>query len=69
MTNSDALAQQVTLVANACLETKELIAPMLDSAEGVKADMVGRGWSEMNAERVAASYVQAMLKRVIEGAA
>lgn len=66
MSDRDALNQQVTLVANACLETKELIAPVLDSAEGVKADMVGRGWSEMNAERVATSYVQGMLKRIIE---
>lgn len=62
----DAMVQQV---AAACMQTKELITPILDSAEGVKADMVGRGWAETNAERVAASYVQAMLKRVIEGAA
>lgn len=62
----DAMVQQV---AAACMQTKELIAPILDSAEGVKVDMVGRGWAEANAERVAAAYVQAMLKRVIEGAA
>lgn len=62
---ADAVVQQV---AAACMQTKEAITPILDSAEGVKADMVGRGWSEVNAERVAATYVQSMLKRVIEGA-
>lgn len=62
----EATAAMVAQVAAACMQTKEVISPILDSAEGVKADMVGRGWAETNAERVATSYVQAMLKRVIE---
>ncbi|MDX2800198.1 hypothetical protein [Streptomyces scabiei] len=68
MSDPSAIAAMQQQVAAACMETKELIAPILDSAEGVKADMVGRGWAEANAERVATSYVQSMLKRVIEGA-
>lgn len=60
-------AALVAQVATACMQAKETIAPILDSAEGVKADMVARGWSEVNAERVATSYVQAMLKAAIGG--
>lgn len=62
---TDAMQRQV---AEACMQTRELIAPILESAEGVKADMVGRGWAESNAERVATSYVQSMLSRIITGA-
>lgn len=62
-------AALVSQVAAACMQAKEVIAPILDSAEGVKADMVGRGWSEVNAERVATSYVQSMLKSAIGGPA
>ncbi|MFE7233892.1 hypothetical protein ACFVAF_25145 [Streptomyces sp. NPDC057596] len=60
-------AALIAQVAAACMQTTEVIAPILESAEGIKADMVGRGWSEANAERVATSYVQAMLKTAIGG--
>ncbi|MFS4103746.1 hypothetical protein [Streptomyces sp. PD-S100-1] len=63
----DAMAAMLQQVAAACMQAKELIGPILESAEGVKADMVGRGWSEANAERVATSYVQAMLKTALGG--
>lgn len=66
MTHDDAASQRAALVTQACMEASETIAPILDSAEGVKANMVGRGWSEVNAEQVATTYVQGMLKRVIE---
>jgi hypothetical protein len=62
-------AAMVAQVAAACMQAREVISPILESAEGVKADMVGRGWSEINAERVATSYVQAMLKTAIGGPA
>lgn len=65
----DMTAALVAQVAGACMQATEVIAPILESAEGVKADMVGRGWSEINAERVATSYVQAMLKTAIGGPA
>ncbi|MGW0578600.1 hypothetical protein ACWD25_22125 [Streptomyces sp. NPDC002920] len=67
--NEDMTAAMVAQVASACMQATEVIAPILESAEGVKADMVGRGWSELNAERVATSYVQAMLKTAIGGPA
>lgn len=63
----DVTAAMVAQVAAACMQATEVIAPILESAEGVKADMIGRGWSEINAERVATSYVQSMLKTAIGG--
>jgi len=54
------------MVTQACMDTRELLAPVLESAEGVKADMVGRGWSAENAEAVAVSYVQGMLGKVFD---
>ncbi|MET9445332.1 hypothetical protein [Streptomyces sp. NPDC006610] len=63
----DQMAAMLQQVAHACMQTKELVTPILESAEGIKADMVGRGWSEANAEKVATSYVQAMLKTAIGG--
>ena len=56
------------MVAEACMQTRDLITPILESAEGVKADMVARGWNPGNAETVAAAYVQAMLKTALGGA-
>ncbi|WP_086559403.1 hypothetical protein [Streptomyces africanus] len=64
MPDEDALQQQVAL---ACLQARSLITPILESAEGVKADMLGRGWSATNAEAVASAYVQAMLKSALSG--
>lgn len=65
----DPMAAMLQQVAQACMQTKELITPILESREGIKADMIGRGWSEPNAEKVATSYVQAMLKTAIGGPA
>jgi hypothetical protein len=63
----DELDPMRRMVAEACMQTRDLITPILESAEGVKADMVARGWSPGNAETVAATYVQAMLKNAIGG--
>lgn len=65
--NDDVTATLVAQIAQGCMQATGLIAPILESAEGVKADMVARGWSEINAERVATSYVQSMLKTAIGG--
>lgn len=56
-------------VGQACMQARDLLGPVLESAEGVKADMVGRGWTEANAEGVALAYVQGMLRKVFGGAA
>ena len=67
--NDETVRAMLAQIAQACMQTKELITPILESAEGIKADMVSRGWMDVNAERVATSYVQAMLKTAIGGPA
>ena len=67
--NDETVRAMLAQIAQACMQTKELITPILESAEGIKADMVARGWMDVNAERVATSYVQAMLKTAIGGPA
>jgi len=69
MPEDDSADPMLQLVAQACLQTRVLITPILESAEGVKADMVARGWSATNAEGVAAAYVQTMLKSALGGSA
>ncbi|MFJ3084451.1 hypothetical protein ACIPJG_32505 [Streptomyces halstedii] len=41
-----------------------LIAPLFDTADGMKADLITRGWSETVAEHLAATWLAAMLARV-----
>lgn len=53
-------------VAQSCMQVRDLMSPILESAEGVKADMMARGWTAGNVETVAA-YVQSMLKAAIGG--
>lgn len=67
--HDETVRSMLAQIAQACMQTKELITPILESAEGIKADMVSRGWTDVNAERVATSYVQAMLKTAIGGPA
>lgn len=65
MHSDDALDPVRQAVAQACMQTRDLIAPILESAEGVKADMTARGWAPANAEAVATAYVQAMLDKAL----
>lgn len=58
----DFIQQQV---AQACMQTRDVISPILESAEGMKADMVSRGWTPVNAEAVATAYVQSMLQKAL----
>lgn len=54
-------------VGEACMQARDLLGPVLESAEGVKADMISRGWTPHNAEAVAVAYVQGMLRSVLGG--
>jgi hypothetical protein len=65
MAPDDQFGEARQQVGQACMQTRELLDPVLVSAEGVKADMIGRGWGEANAEAVATAYVQGMLKNVL----
>lgn len=52
-------------IGQACMQARDLLGPVLESAEGVKADMISRGWTPPNAEAVAVAYVQGMLRSVL----
>ena len=69
MFDPEQLAVMQQQVAEACMQIRELIVPVLESAEGVKADLVARGWSQANAEGVAAHYAQATLRTALGGGA
>lgn len=43
------------------LQAQETLAPIYDAADGVKADMISRGWSPQNAEAAALSWLQGVL--------
>ncbi|MEU6058021.1 hypothetical protein [Streptomyces sp. NPDC047097] len=49
------------------MQMRDVLTPILEAAEGVKADMVARGWSAQNAETVAAGFAQTVLRGVAGG--
>lgn len=47
------------------IQAQETIAPVYDAAEGVKADMIARGWSPPKAEAAALCWLQAVLPQAL----
>ena len=60
MTHDEA-AKQRNEMAVALLEVSESITPILDSADGMKAEMERRGWSPTAAEQVALTWLLGMV--------
>lgn len=50
----------------AMLEFGENLAPIIDAADGVKADMERRGWSPTAAETVALTFLTGAFQKVFE---
>lgn len=46
-----------TELSNGLMQMLDACSPMLDAAEGLKADMERRGWSPTAAEQVACSWL------------
>lgn len=67
MAPDDQLNEGRQQIGRTCMQARDLLCPVLESAEGVKADMIGRGWTPVNAEAVAVAYVQGMLRIVLGG--
>lgn len=67
MAPDDPLDEARRQIGQTCMQARGLLGPVLESAEGVKTDMIGRGWSPANAESVAVAYVQGMLRTVLGG--
>jgi hypothetical protein len=49
-------------------QRNELVAPILDAADGMKADMERRGWSPTAAETVALQWLIGAMGAVWKGA-
>jgi hypothetical protein len=48
-------------VRNGLLEMRESLAPVFDAADGMRADLRARGWSEANAEIIAVTWTQRLV--------
>ena len=51
-------------MAAALIEWMEGIDPMIDAADGMRADLTRRGWSETAAEQIAQSWLIAAIEKV-----
>lgn len=61
---SDDAAQARHALTNAMLEVNENLAPILDAAAGVKADLERRGWSPTAAETVATQWLVGAMSKI-----
>jgi hypothetical protein len=63
MTNDEAAKARHEL-ATAMLQINEQISPILDAADGMKADMERRGWSPTASESVALQWLIGAMAQV-----
>ena len=52
---------EATEPLRALLDVNEALSPMLDAADGMRADLERRGWSPTMAEALAGQYLSALL--------
>lgn len=55
-------------MASNLLLMSEQMAPMFDAADGIRADMLKRGWSPASAERVSLAWLMNALDSAMRGA-
>jgi hypothetical protein len=48
------------------MDGMSLLAPLFDAADGMRADLLARGWTPQIAEYLAGQWLAAMLTRVSE---
>lgn len=48
-------------LAESLIIFQDIMGPLFDAAEGVKADMLARGWQPASAEAVAVTWLQTMI--------
>ncbi|MFD5198827.1 hypothetical protein ACFWM7_01390 [Streptomyces sp. NPDC058375] len=60
--------QRQTFMEGLMTVRSTVIAPLFDTADGMKADLAARGWSETVAEHLAATWLASMLAKVGEAA-
>lgn len=67
MTDPEELAKSKAELTTALLQAAELMQPLYDAADGIRADMAKRGWSPTAAEQVAAVWLCTTLPAVLSG--
>ncbi|MFE7399585.1 hypothetical protein [Streptomyces sp. NPDC057557] len=62
--NTDpSIAEMREAVALSLMENAELLAPLFDAADGMKADLLARGWSPAIVDYLAGAWLSAMLAK------
>jgi len=64
VTSKDEAAKQRAELANSMLLMGEQLAPVLDFADGMRADMERRGWSPTAAEQASLAWLMSMLDAI-----
>ena len=60
-------AQQRNDLSNALLGVSEVFQPILDYADGMKADMERRGWSPTASEQAALAWLLGAIQQSFQG--
>lgn len=60
-------ASERTDLSNMLLELGEVFAPILDYADGMKADLERRGWSPTASEQAAATWLVGAIQQAFRG--
>ncbi|WP_186783699.1 hypothetical protein [Streptomyces sp. CBG33] len=61
------IAEQREALAASMMDVRDLFTPIIDTAEGMRADLVGRGWTESVAEHIASTWLASMMTKVVMG--
>lgn len=54
-------------LANGLLQAAEMMTPLYDAADGIRADMAARGWSPTAAEQAALTWLCSAIPHVLTG--
>lgn len=58
--------EQRAALAHTLMDGMSLLAPLFDAADGMRADLLARGWTAEIAEGLAGQWLAAMLTKVSE---
>jgi hypothetical protein len=65
-TPTPTIDEQRAALATVLMDGLSLLAPLFDAADGMRADLLARGWTAEIAEGLAGQWLAAMLTKVSE---
>jgi hypothetical protein len=65
-TPTPTIDEQRAALATTLMDGMSLLAPLFDAADGMRADLLARGWTPQIAEHLAGQWLAAMLAKVSE---